>query len=344
MKVTLPGATEERAFPGEKIKISPGAIDGNSLDRDETDEIARGDRKNSLARGDDYEKESDSDTDQRRNPARGEEDDRDSVSDFRVQTGDQNNADALNNLEKDIEVNVQEGDSIHVKLANTLFNRFTVSLPKEKLEEKLKRHKIPENCTVIKAPKLDQDLSDKGFVDRNMKKDDNRLSDIQNLLATATAALGQLSHDLNSEVAGGNVHPKTLDIINKVITVNGDVFAILGHAQQELTQRRRFKIGNGLPRDVAAIATAKIPPGAEALFDDDTDRLMRTARANFKAAQYRTKGSYRRGRGYGHRSHPYRRNEFKRRDQSFLEKSQPFSGRGASSRGNNPRRGYFNRK
>ena len=338
----------------DRHNISPSPSQNRSSSSSDSDtarggkrEFARGKEK-IFVRDDRYKDQEDYEEDDQDHPKQdhaGHEDrERHSVNDFCVQLGNQNNAPALNDLGKDLEVKVQDGDRIHDKLAEAIFNRFTVSLPKEKLDDKLKAHKIPENCKATKAPTLDKELVDKGYVDRAARKDDNRLADIQNLIATATAALGQLSHELNSQVAGGTADNKALDIINKVIKVNGDVYALLGHAQQELSQRRRYKVVQRMPREVASIATATIRPGAESLFDDDTDYLMKTARANYKAQQYRLN---KRGRGYGNsqKYHPYQnqgyKGGYKNQKQHFLDRH-PSMGRGAQSRGgNNPKRGGY---
>ena len=284
--------------------------------------------------------------------ARGENDEVGSVSDFQIELDHRQtskSAQALSALEDDLEIVVEDGEKVDEKLAKVIKNRFTVKCSKEKLDSKMKEHKIPENCHVIKAPLLDEVLTEKGLVDRNARKDDNRLADIQSLIATATAALVGQTDSLNSQVQESN-DPKEIEMANKVIKTNGDVFAVLGFAQQELSQRRRFEIGKALPREIASIASANIQTGSETLFGHDADRLIRNARDSFRAAANRGAGnkSYMHKRR-GQRYHPYGQggSTSGQRYQSqnrapFLGKSPSFSGRGTYSRGGNaPRRGSY---
>ena len=287
---------------------------------------------------------------------RGEFDDHDeSVSDFQIEVAQpkaSSSALALSALEDDLEIVVEDGDKVDEKIAKVIKNRFTVKCSKEKLESKTKEHKIPENCQVIKAPLLDDVLTDKGLVDRNARKDDNRLADIQSLIATATAALVGQTNSLNNQVQESK-DPKEIEMANKVIKTNGDIFAVLGLAQQELSQRRRFEIGKALPREIASISTATIQtgsgPGPENLFGHDVERLMRNARDSFRAGTNRGGKSYMHNRR-GQRYHPYGQGSSSRGGQRyqsqqrapFLGKSQSFSGRGTYSRGGNaPRRGHY---
>ena len=63
--------------------------------------------------------------------ARGEDDDDVlSVSDFQKDFPEQN-ADAFDDLEKDVKGKVRDGDRVLEKLVNVLINRFTVKMPSQ---------------------------------------------------------------------------------------------------------------------------------------------------------------------------------------------------------------------
>ena len=274
--------------------------------------------------------------------ARGENDDIESVSDFRIQIEDKKNAKALDDLENDLEYHTTDGDKVHEKLAKAIHNRFTVKLPKDKLENKIKQHKIPKNCSVVKAPILDEELTEKGLVDKNTRKDDNRLADIQSLIATTTAALGNLSIKVN-EASKSSDNKEVLEMADKVIETNGDAFAILGLAQQELSQRRRFEISRALPKDVASIATANIQTGSETLFGNNVQGLIRNARESYRFAANR--GGARNGRGKTDRYRPYNsskryqgQGQMKSQHRPFLGKSQAPFGRGRGGNARNYRK------
>ena len=90
-------------------------------------------------------------------------------------------------LEADLEKE-QAGKPVAEKLANITKNRFSVKLSEKKLKEKMESHQIPENCLEIKAPLLNEEIVEKGNLDRATRKLDSRLLNIQLLIAKATAA------------------------------------------------------------------------------------------------------------------------------------------------------------
>ena len=62
-------------------------------------------------------------------------------------------------------------------------------------------------------------------------------------------------------------------------------------------EKKRFSLQSSFPREIASLCQAKIP-ASNLLFGDDTDRLVKSAREQFGAAQHR---------GGAHSSHRYRR-------------------------------------
>ena len=130
-----------------------------------------------------------------------------------------------------------------------------MKLSENKLTEKLDSHLIPENCTEIRAPVLNVEIVEKGNLDRTARKNDARLLTLHKLITTATAALVNASDQLHrvttafaDQSTGGGEQPNSLRFIeaaNEMLASNGDVIALLGTAQQELSICRRYSGGGG---------------------------------------------------------------------------------------------------
>ena len=177
-------------------------------------------------------------------------------------------------LEVDLEKEEQTGKPVAEKLANITQNRFSVKLSEEKLKEKMDSHQILENCLEIKAPLLNEELVEKGNLDRATRKLDSRLLNIQQLIAKATTALVNATDKLHSvttaladpsaRVEQGNM--RFVEAANETLAANGDVIAMLGTAQQELSYRRRYQLQPALPKDMGSICSNVNIPITDKLF------------------------------------------------------------------------------
>ena len=222
-------------------------------------------------------------------------------------------------LEADLEKEEQAGKPVAEKLANITKNRFSVKLSEKKLKEKMDSHQIPENCLEIKAPLLNEEIVEKGNLDRATRKLDSRLLNIQQLIAKATAALVNATDKLHSvttaladpsaRVEQGNM--RFVEAANETLAANGDVIALLGTAQQELSYRRRYQLQPALPKDMGSICSNVNIPITDKLFGDDVEKAIKTARETYKIKSAHTGG---------HRHHPYKRTGHNR---SFLGQASP---------------------
>ena len=52
------------------------------------------------------------------------------------------------------------------KLSKITNNRFRVKLPQSKLRDKMSKYPIPQKCPELKAPTLNEELMDIGYLDR----------------------------------------------------------------------------------------------------------------------------------------------------------------------------------
>ena len=53
-------------------------------------------------------------------------------------------------------------------------------MPESKLKSKMDKYPVPDNCPDVSPPTLNNELTDKGYVDRATKKSDGRIVNVQN--------------------------------------------------------------------------------------------------------------------------------------------------------------------
>ena len=177
-------------------------------------------------------------------------------------------------------------------------------MPFSKLEEKMTLHQIPENCTTIRPPVLNDEVIEKGNLNKFVRRNDTRLENVQKLLSGAAAALVNASHKLHTRIGTASAEVSRREFAaaaNEILTASGDVIALLGTAQQELSYRRRFQLQSALPRDMASICINDSIPVTDKLFRGDIDKAIRTARENFRLKNTQA--------GFNNRFHPYKRSQ-----------------------------------
>ena len=145
-------------------------------------------------------------------------------------------------------------------------------------------------------------------MDRTARKNDARLLNVQKLITTATATLVNASDQLHhvttaladqSTRGGEQPNPSSfVEAANELLASNGEVIALLGTAQQELSIRRRYQLQNALPKDMASLCSNENIPIIDKFFGDDADKAIKTARETFKIKTYNSGGK---------RPHPYKR-------------------------------------
>ena len=136
---------------------------------------------------------------------------------------------------------------------------------------------------------------------------DLKLNNVQSVLAKATAGILIITEKLhllntsNSLAAAENtkVDPKSiLSQTNEMLAVNGDIIALLGNSQQELSTPRQFSLQSAFPKEIALICEAKIPASSMSL-GDDTNQVVKQVMEQFRATQNRSSAHS------SHIYHPY---------------------------------------
>lgn len=213
---------------------------------------------------------------------------------------DDSDDDILNALEKEIEIDQHKGPNLDNKLAKVVASRFSKRLEENVLKTKQEKYKVPGNCTIISPPILNEELMQSHIgLKRGAKRDDARTSAVQRLITKATTALalgvGKL-HEFADKFSGsGKQEMKKL--ANEVMENSLDACAFLGHAQQDLSLRRKFQLMRELPSDIRTICYQKTNgEDSEKLFGEDINKTMKEAREAHRLNQSKMQKS-----GYGRR-------------------------------------------
>ena len=154
------------------------------------------------------------------------------------------------------------------------------------------------------------EIVEKGNLDRMARKNDAHLLNVQKIITTATAALVNASDQLNGMSAvftdqamcdGEQLNPScSVEAANDMLASSGDIIALLGMAEQELSIRRQYQLQHALPKDMASLCSNENIPIIDKLFSDDANKAIKTATETFKIKNYHS---------CGQRPHPYKRGQ-----------------------------------
>lgn len=205
----------------------------------------------------------------------------------------------LDDLIGELEVDESSAPPVSEKLSTIVQNRFSQKMDTKKMEEKCKKFAFPENCENIKPPILDTEIKTK-FISQTTAKVDSHLFSVQTMIARASAGVVSVAnrmHEHASELRKKPEEKNCLKNLNESLSALGDVIAILGTSQQELTIRRRYQLKSVLPKEISSICSTKTPHG-KTLFGPEIEKDMRNAKETYKHQSQ--------GRPHSQRFAPYR--------------------------------------
>ena len=137
------------------------------------------------------------------------------------------------------------------------------------------------------------EIVEKGNLDRMARKNDAHLLNVQKIITTATAALVNASDQLNGMSAvftdqamcdGEQLNPScSVEAANDMLASSGDIIALLGMAEQELSIRRQYQLQHALPKDMASLCSNENIPIIDKLFSDDANKAIKTVRQTSKS-------------------------------------------------------------
>ncbi|XP_028404120.1 uncharacterized protein LOC114526805 [Dendronephthya gigantea] len=184
-------------------------------------------------------------------------------------------SDLLSQIASDYNDDEDTSNDITEKLAEIVNNRFSAPLGEEKLKQKLGQYLRPNNCAKLPVPKVNPEIWMK--LNRSATRQDLQVASIQRVIVKAGTALTQLAEILLTKPASGTSGPD----IGKLLTMNADALALLGHATHQLSMHRRQAIKPSLNKEYATLCSPH-GPVTEFLFGDELQSQLNNIKASNK--------------------------------------------------------------
>ena len=189
----------------------------------------------------------------------------------------------------------ETGKPIHEALAKRVLKQYFTNSQKSEIRTELcKTYKLPENCSQLRVPKLNQGIRDLRSFSDTLKKQEKRLYLSQQFISKAATVVTMIA-DKTLKADNEMVDPK------EVVRCCLDTITFLGYASHELNMQRKMNIKPALHYDVRDICSSFDVIQSEHLFGEDLTKLVKDARQNAKIASFSTSTSYK-SRGGGHKS------------------------------------------
>ena len=173
-------------------------------------------------------------------------------------------------------LNVDEsGLAAEKQLADFINNLWSKKLPDSKLKDRSGKYLHPVNCETLATPQVNPEICDK--LSHSVKQQDLRSSLTQKTVGTAGTVLCK-SIELLLEMKNLK-QPKSNSDIQKLIKLNTDAVALLGHAYVNLSHCRWESIKPHLNKDYAGLCASHVPVTA-LLFGNDLQSQLNIPASN----------------------------------------------------------------
>ena len=161
------------------------------------------------------------------------------------------------------------------QLADIINKRWASKLSESKVKETIEKYDRPENCERLVAPKVNPEIWEK--LTHHGKKQDLRLSAIQNMIVKVGAIIAQSTQQL-MDFRGQGTQSGKLDT-GALVTAQIDAIALLGHTNYELSLRRREAIKLNLNKEYGSLCSSQTPV-TNLLFGDELQSQLTAIRAS----------------------------------------------------------------
>ncbi|CAB3987997.1 Hypothetical predicted protein [Paramuricea clavata] len=141
----------------------------------------------------------------------------------------------LSQIASDFDEDENTSGAVTKKLAEIVNKRFSAPLGEEKLKEKLGQYLRPDNCGKLAVPKVTPEIWMK--LNRPASRQDLNMASIQRAIVKAGTALTQLAEILLTTPSG-----TTGPDLGKLLTMNADAVALLGHATHLFTTGPSYRV------------------------------------------------------------------------------------------------------
>ena len=112
----------------------------------------------------------------------------------------------------------------------------------------------PNNCESVRVPRCNDEVW--ALCDKYIKKKDNRLTNIQRALVSASTAVARVTDQLMKSLTSKGKQPLPL---KDMVTSLTDAVSLMGHASHQTSLRRRDNMVPILKRDYAALKSPNVP-------------------------------------------------------------------------------------
>ena len=161
--------------------------------------------------------------------------------------------DLLKKLALDVSKDDKVSSPISKQLADIINKRWASKLSENKVKETVEKYDRPENCEKLVAPKVNPEIW--GKLTHHGKKQDLRLSAIQNMIVRVGAIIAQSTQKL-MDFRGQSTQGGKLDT-GALVTAQIDAIALLGHTNYELSFRRREAIKPNLNKEYGSLCSSQ---------------------------------------------------------------------------------------
>lgn len=186
--------------------------------------------------------------------------------------------DLLDDIAMELDTDEQTDSDVSEKLAKIVNKRWTEKLSSNKLSEKFKKHSRPGNLKALIVPKVNPEIWLN--MSHAVKREDLRRANIQTSLSKVGSILVKSTDKLLEAHKNNNV-PK----LDELISYQTDALAMLGHAQVELSLKRRDAILKPtLKKEYAGLRSQNIPV-TSLLFGDDLQQQLKNIKASNQVTQ-----------------------------------------------------------
>lgn len=191
----------------------------------------------------------------------------------------------LDSIANDLNAKEHTDKDVSDKLAKLVTKRWSEKLTADKLSEKLKKYSRPGNLQNLTVPRVNPDIWVN--VNHTGKRADIRAANTQNIVSKVGSNLAKCTDSLLT--ARTKKQSKEMNL-EELIGSQTDALALLGHAQYELSMKRRDAIRTSLNKDYTGLCSRNVPV-TSLLFGDDLQQQLNTIKASNKITQASASGT-----------------------------------------------------
>ncbi|KAL8619917.1 hypothetical protein ACOMHN_015201 [Nucella lapillus] len=141
----------------------------------------------------------------------------------------------IKELDDELDVDEEAAQNVSAPIAKLVNKRFSKKLPAKKVLKLSEKHIRPSNCEKLTVPVVNAEIWKS--MPTNSRKNDLRLAHTQRLVVKAASAVAKAMHAIREAQ-----RKESQDLLDTAVSSLTDSVALMGHASQELSLKRRAAI------------------------------------------------------------------------------------------------------